>query len=508
MGYRFSLQDANWMAHVLGRNIDVPDATYNESRNAIGSFVESFRHNFFPSSPHGYSLMEALDGAVSSERGDSLRKQVAVIKDYFSDVPWFALLLPSGEGGSVDRLLTSRRFLRELVLQHPDEAGVILQIDRYSEEAISLQNVFPAFKVALSEATRWPGVLLWTPSDDAIFLELTKHVDDAGDRLNWIFDRLFLSVGNPNLNHLKHHFLQEFDGGRSDSSRTHIVHLSDLHLGSKLARRRMDRIQTIIKTIVAELGDDERIIPVLTGDLMDTPSEENLGDLRAFMVFIRSLGIDEPVVTIGNHDVRDDGWLNPNLYQAINIPQQPVVWIDEAEIAFACFNSVNSGVLAQGEIGEAGLTNVGNALDQHPNKRSYTLLAALHHHPIPVETPDWYRRTWYEKLFGGQFDRTEALRDSSAFLSWLKVRNVSAVLHGHKHIPRFDIHDGVAVIGCGSSIGKVDTAQEGQTYMSVNLVTIDRTNSSLSCRLRAERVPGAGLENIESHEMVLRNRLV
>jgi hypothetical protein len=88
------------------------------------------------------------------------------------------------------------------------------------------------------------------------------------------------------------------------------------------------------------------------------------------------------------------------------------------------------------------------------------------------------------------------------------MQGLSAVLHGHKHIPRFCVNDGMSIIGCGSSVGKVDTSEKGHTYVSMNVVTIDPATGELSCRLRAERIPGAGFDSDEVHEIVGRERLV
>ena len=248
-------------------------------------------------------------------------------------------------------------------------------------------------------------------------------------------------------------------------------------------------------------------MPVITGDLMDSPSEENLGDVRAFMSFLRNTGIREPAVVLGNHDVRDDGWLNPKLDQAVNISRQPVVMLSE-NLALACLNSVVGGNIARGKVGDQERSAVGDALDrQLRNNANATVVAALHHHPIPVEIPDWYKKKWYERVLGGWFEKTECLEDSELMNAWFERRGVSAVLHGHKHIPRFDSTLGFAVIGCGSTVGKVHTVTKGQTYMSINIVTIDRARKKLSCRLRAERITGAGLEKSKPHEIALRAEL-
>jgi Calcineurin-like phosphoesterase len=511
MGFRFSIEHANWLAHILQPVGATPRLEHDsEERETLRAFVETFEHNFFASRPESRRLRDLLREVLHDIRFDRQSPSAALraLREYFRDAPWVALLLPSGNHAESDRLLTDRGLLAELVSIGPEGPGIILQLESGQREEIVLDHVFPAFKVAFADVTRWPGLLVWTPSGDAVFFELSKNVPVVRERLRWLVSRLSGSYGQPDLQSIRTEYGLKILSARPDPSPLRILHLSDLHLGSDLARRRLDRVQTILGSVVNELGEDGPIVPVITGDLMDSPSEENLGDVRSFMSFLLSLGIEKPVVVLGNHDVREDGWLSDKLRHAINISTTPVTWIDDHAVGFACFNSVNGGRLARGWLGEQELTHVGNALDGQPEKASsYTMIGVLHHHPIPVELPSWYKQAWYERLLGTAFEKTEALEDADAFLAWLKTRGVAAVLHGHKHIPRFDMHDGIAIVGCGSTVGKVDTSVKGRTYISLNVITVDRSQSLLGCRLRAERIPGAGLESMASHEMVLKSAL-
>jgi 3',5'-cyclic AMP phosphodiesterase CpdA len=132
----------------------------------------------------------------------------------------------------------------------------------------------------------------------------------------------------------------------------------------------------------------------------------------------------------------------------------------------------------------------------------YVVIAALHHHPLPVRIPDWYVRPFYERVLGSYFDQTDELEDAGAFVAFVEERQFAAVLHGHKHIPRLDSTGrGIPVIGCGSSVGKVRTRDPG-TFMSINLVTLNTSTRVLSARLLAERVAGGGLGQYKSHEIV------
>src|SRR5262245_38797153 len=164
------------------------------------------------------------------------------LRDYFRDAPWVALLLPSGTDVPSDRLLTDRALLAELVRIGPEGPGIILQLDTVPRKEIVLDHVFPAFKAAFAEVTRWPGLLTWTPSGDAAFFELSRNVRVIRDRLRWLIARLSEGFGQPNLQAIKEQYSVDILSARSPKSCLRILHLSDLHLGSRLARMRLERV--------------------------------------------------------------------------------------------------------------------------------------------------------------------------------------------------------------------------------------------------------------------------
>jgi len=283
-----------------------------------------------------------------------------------------------------------------------------------------------------------------------------------------------------------------------------MLHISDLHLGSPTARQRLPRVKQLIRQLSDELGEYAPIVPIVTGDVMDTPDTAHLDAARDFIEFLYSVGSEDPVIVLGNHDVRRDGWLNPELQSALRLQTDRTRWFDQSRVGLACFNSVRAGHLARGRIDDTELMDVGQALDREREKaQTYVLASALHHHPLPVERPPWYRQEWYDRFLGGTFEKTVELEQSRQFLAWLRQRRISLTLHGHKHIPRMDEHDQMMLVGCGSSVGKVRMQEPGTSYMSVNVVTIDAARRRMSCRLMAERIPGAGMTAQDQCEVVL-----
>ncbi len=507
MGISFSLDDANWLAHLLQPAGATPPSI-GESSVRLSNFLFTLGRNYYPRySQRGNRIREVIE-TYAGRHGSEL-DLLEELRRYFQEIPWIALLVPGGFDYELDRILTDSSTLEELVGVRDEDPGLILQIDgTFNPHEIRLTNVFPAFRVALENATRWPGVLLWS-GQDATFLPLPRHAARLREALHWVFSHLATMFDRPNLAAFRVQYLKEVDSARTVQSRLNILHLSDLHLGSKAARMRLPRVKTLIRSTVEDLGEDDPVVPVVTGDLMDTPSQENLDELRSFSEFLHSLGVDDPILLLGNHDVRDDGWLAPIHEHAVHIERDRVVWKDGPRVALASFNSVVGGNLARGSIGEREFADVGDALDRDREKaRSYAVVALLHHHPVPVRVPSWYRRSWYERLLGSEFDQTEDLVDAQLFLKWIQSRRITAVLHGHKHIPRFTVHEGISIIGCGSTVGKVDTVESGETYVSMNVVTVDQATGELSCRLRSERIPGGGFESDEVYEIVGRQQLL
>ncbi len=509
MGFRFSMEHANWVAHLLHSSGPVPPLTHDtEAREALTRLLSTFEHRFFSTRIWRHEARFAAHEILDELRqGRELSPSVlAPLRYFLSGYPWVSLLLPSGTDPETDRLLTSRELLESLVEIRPDDPGLILQLETVPERMLPLSHVFSAFKIALASSNEWPGVLTWTPTGDGVFFPLPRQTSDARESLQWIFSHLAAASG-VDLSLLKRQYDRHAPGAVRDRSKTlSLLHLSDVHLGSKVSARRMPRVQQIIRSIVAELGEDTPIVPVVTGDLMDTPDDSHLDALRAFLGFLQNLGVEDPLVTLGNHDVRTDGWLHPDYKNALQVAIRPIVWFDESEVALISFDSVRGGRLARGQIGERQMIDVGNALDQEGRERSrFARVGLLHHHPTPVDRPDWYHQPIWERLMGGAFQATEDLEDARTFLDWAKARQFAALLHGHKHIPRVDATQGIVIVGCGSSVGKVQTPDAGRTYMSVNVVTIDTGTGKISCRLRAERIPGAGLETAETHELLYRD---
>jgi 3',5'-cyclic AMP phosphodiesterase CpdA len=477
-------------------------------------FLRKARDNFFSSPYHEHLFKDMTDRAewllhsIDRVRSESITNQaLQELRRFLGDRPWTALIVPSGQDYQLDQWISEPEFLRFLVHIRPDDPGLILQLEEPPQRIFALTDVFPAFRTALADANNWPGILIWTPRGDSAFLPFgTRERHVIQERAHWIFSHLSTALG-VDLGLLRQQYQREFSHAFVRSGKTlHIIQLSDLHIGSKEANRRMPRIQQVVRNLVEELAPSGDILPTITGDLVDSPNDRNFDAARAFLDFLSDIGSDDPVILLGNHDVRKDGILLESFKRAIRFPVAPRVrWASRYNVALICMNSVEGGSLARGRVGETQLIDLGNEIDRRKDSNEYSRVALLHHHPTPVDVPDWYVRPFYERILGGSFEKTDELEDAEGVMSFLRCRRVSAVLHGHKHIPRASISgEGPAVFGCGSSVGKVST-KDGGTYMSINIVSIEGSSGLVTGRLLAERVPGGGMTEEKRHEVVLRS---
>ena len=76
--------------------------------------------------------------------------------------------------------------------------------------------------------------------------------------------------------------------------------------------------------------------------------------------------------------------------------------------------------------------------------------------------------------------------------------NIKVVLHGHKHVYNFNNENAADIIGCGSSIGKVDiTDRDDKNYLTFNLIKVNKnTNIPEVCLTYNKSVNDNGLHLI------------
>lgn len=518
VGFRFDLETANWLAFVIEPSAPIPPLAGPEEQFArLEAFLRTFSDRFH-SSPLRESDIDRIANEtlnVIQQAGPLDSRKVAEgiekLRREFRERLFTALIVPSGDDPELDSYLCSVELLLQVLGQWGRSPGLILQLSEPPTRRLVLNHIFPAFQAALGESSDWPGTLVWNRRNQAEFFPFGSHeFTEVRDRLLWVMKKLGSTPfpEDPNLQEIRQLYKVAFPDTTGKGTKLHILQISDIHLGSPEAGMRLLRAQQHIENLAGELHDG-LVVPIVSGDLMDSPTDTNLDSVRLFFQFLNGLGTSPPLAVLGNHDVRKSGWLQRILGRALQVPTtHGIHWFDEARVGIACFNSVVEGHLARGFIGERQRIDMANRIDQKRERCDFAIVGVLHHHPIPVEPPNWLERPFYERFLGESFEQTKVLEDADAFVQYVEALPMAAVLHGHEHIPRIaeTPRAGIPVFGCGSSVGKVKTKSTGETCISLNVLTLDSSRHHLTGRVLIERVVGRGLSLFERHAMIYRRR--
>lgn len=522
MGYRFSLENINIVGHLTEgnfltfiENTFYSDDSYFPTIDYLRDLTLRPRGKFY-TNDYYFDHVENEFRSVWEKFSDfeyELRKYIGNFKfseeifvrnelralDYFlREIHRFigmyrvkALLLPGFNESAFNAYLTSENTLKDLLSWHPHDSVLILQTkDLPDERTIYLYNVFRHFRSAATHVDKWPGVLLWS-GNNSVFVPISEKQD-----LRNIFN--VIHAERNCINFLKHAVQRKCEM----DNYAYILHLSDLHFGSQTANRHRTRLLSILDNQFAEIEEDCKIQTVITGDLLNTPTESNMVCYQEFVQLLTAKGVNEPVTVLGNHDVNKQGFIKSSTKEKTIIEafsnSRRVEVIEPLKLAFVKFFSNTGGNLAQGLIGESQMSAVGSELDKMQNKSSYTFIAILHHHPKSIDEPTWKAREWYERLLGGLYEKTMSLVDADIFLEWLERRNIYFVMHGHKHIPKIHRHRRINIISAGSSTGVVKHKDKRKTYITYNILKYDvRNKRPVSCAIHFEDLLGAGVRHLQ-----------
>lgn len=500
MGYRFELQHANMVAHLLDGNIDAFIDCFSgvQDFNPLKEFISSNRREkrFFSSREYEHEFeeilhdLERLVNRLKFKDGNKIyskmefNHQIFRLSRHIRRAKVKALLLSSHKKNFISEV----RMLEEIVNIHPEDSCLILQTPPLeNKQSVQLFNAFRGFEEALKHYDEFPGVLLWD-EDESIFISVDNERDTIG-----IFEHLLLNTHKP-IQALKKYYSY-----KSKKKYIYLLHLSDLHLGGVTHGRKNELLRLIDSHSIHK--DDVPIIPIITGDLMDSPNQNNKDKVEDFTRELNMKFNHESIAVLGNHDVDSSGissFFRANKQATISLLNHSrIEKFDKYLLIIIKFCSNQNGNLAQGEIGEEQLTKVATELDAIKNIKYYTLIAILHHHPIEITTPDWYKGKWFERVLGRLHNNTMKLNDANRFIDWCKERKVKAILHGHKHIPNISEVDGISCIGAGSSTGNIKHTDNGKTYISFNVIKYDLTRyEPTQATIYFEETIGTGVKHI------------
>jgi len=522
MGYRFSLENANIVSHLIEGNVLTfmenalySDETYTPTIEYLKSLSVTPKDKYYTSMSYFLQVERSLrkkwdDFADYEYRLRQLVGQFSVDSDLLkvNEVKAFenliraihnligrsrikALIVPGFDESEINRSLISEQTLKKIISIHPKDSCLVLQTEEIPNRSnMFFYNVFKHFDKAAINIDQWPGILLWDDKD-SVFCP----VNDIDDVL-YIFDVIHFERETINYLTLQNH-------KRKKNNYAYLLHLSDLHFGNSNANKNKTRLLGILENEILKIADGSDIYPLITGDLMDSPSIANKTIYDEFGQLLQSKGTEKPISVLGNHDVDKGGFVKvaseeKALIEAFTNTSRLEIQ-EDLKAVFVKFYSNTGGKFAQGMIGTDQLAMVGNEIDKIPNKEQYTYFALLHHHPKPIEEPSWKAKEWYERILGNNHEKTMELIDSDIFLEWLERRNFKFVLHGHKHIPKIQSHNNINIISAGSSTGTVKHKEKNKTYLTYNLIKYDTDRKKpVSCIIYFEDIIGAGLRHLQT----------
>jgi len=503
MGARFDLTTTNVMAYLVAttRLKSAPRVTLEQLKVFLNRLADDRgypRSSLISSSSEWvHNIRHTAQDSLNSlnEKTTALEYNEVVPSTLLSEVlgPLAAVfgsydiyILPVGDWRDSDVL---DRFAEEAA--RIPGYGILVLIPDYYEPQQNVQVLDPSLAVteAIKNRGAWPGAIFALRSGEVSFLP----INEARARVAQLAETM---RAHPFDQRLIKEVVTAPSPQISGRSRR-LLHLSDLHFGTRRAADTEVYVQTALKPYVSEVNQI-----VITGDLFDQPRSRHAQQYRNFAHQLHMLSGKTPIIIPGNHDQRIFGnsllGLGRRLRQLADLEWREVVVDDEAQMAFFCFDSSRTGDLARGCVDrdqllrmatEYEVSNTGQALDK------YLKIALVHHHPYPYvphkETPIIDPRGW-----AGRESFIE-LRESDRFLAWCSSRSVELILHGHKHIPRLIVdhvldetsdnqaYRPITTVGCGSTLGANGSA------MSFNIIEWDPRSGNWSAQFMIDRGDGS-----------------
>ena len=381
-----------------------------------------------------------------------------------------------------DRL--NRLFIDEEKLKkyQSNDMNILCLHQFYGKDDLSFKNPHNYFLKALYQIDQWPALLVCKPERCVVIpIHQIKELDQYFDMIE----------------------SQEIYEQLKKDDHKYIVHLSDLHFGSRKHDPYVENLFDSLNKLKNDVNSNQNLHFLITGDLMNSPTRKNMYAASHFMNQLKKEFNSNVNFVLGNHDVIVRG-LNLFKRQKAKVIAYLLgrnVYVSEKDkIIYIELNSTVEGNLARGKVGKDQLKEMDDELATIDNIEEYTLIAILHHHILPIPKDVFLRQKWSEKHFIGRWiDRSKALVDSKEVLKWLKKHHIQYVFHGHKHLPFFNYETGMYIIAAGSSCGS-SGKEKKSSYLSYNIVKYDRLAQTMKyCMIRYDDISQMNRRRVKIH---------
>jgi 3',5'-cyclic AMP phosphodiesterase CpdA len=507
MGYRFDLGSASVVAYLTSHQQVEPRLSFATIEGFLYSLIQdhdSARPRLISTSPDWvHAIRERAESALAILRGCDIHDWGELIPPETAKqileplAPGFGAydlyILPVGVWRQADTL---DRFAHEAA-RIPGHGILVLIPDFYNADQ-NLRVLDPSDGVAdaLKNRDLWPGAVFLLRSGESRFYP----IDEAHGKLAQLAE-VFAEYGRPERSDTRLKAARDVLSAPSRQTaagdRPRILHLSDLHLGTKRTQDTQDYLHATLARRVSSVSHT-----VITGDLFDQPRRRHAKLFRSFQTQLTILRGDKPIVVPGNHDQRIFGnsflGIGRRLRQLVDLEWRAMVVDDENKMLFFCFDSARTEDLARGRVDTEQLLRMGTEYESRNVNGRYDhhlKVALVHHHPYPYmpekEVSIVDPRSWPGR------ETFVALKGADQFLGWCAGRGVSLILHGHKHIPRLVtdwVSDGsspslITTVGCGASLGA------NGRRISFNVVDWHPDSGSWSVDFQIDRGDGQGFRS-------------
>lgn len=396
---------------------------------------------------------------------------LAPLRGWF-DVPFY--FMPLGMNIPLERFTGSTDYT--LWLQCDD--------DRRSSVSHDLLDPFPPLRQLFVAESYEPTTVCWTWTGESVVIR--QETASVGELVSMV-----RGIPPPYL------WTELKARGTPQRPAFNILHISDLHFGATaVTHRKLAYVEQHLRDCIDNVRSNGGVVqPVITGDLMDTPSKKNLEEFEAFRNRLTDHSKTDVICIPGNHDMRRKGFLWKNWEALAGLEWKSVVPSEVCKVIFACFDTSRDAKLAQGKIADDQFLDVTTKLTELRRRGDYSnyiILALVHHHPFSTREDE----VDTVPFLGIREEPYLRMENGDQLVKWCASNGVPLILHGHKHRPRYigqeiELNGRtrlVRAIGCGSSFGI-----EGKP-LSFNWITWQPSTKQWAVSFYADPGDGSGFQ--------------